>query len=124
MESLADDDPRHPRGIEWTVSDGGARVRVRAGSVGWQPVLGLVLSVIWSAGWGYSLGRVVVSMLERTAVNPGPGVFLRGIATAAGVYCALLCLWAMAGHETLVVSRDSLRVGDHGCSGCASDGST
>ena len=104
------DESKLLRGVEFHAATDGLVVRALAGSLGWQPILGVALSAAWAAAWGAGLARVVTSMEAGTAENPGPTLFLCALATLGGLYCVAFCLWTIFGHETLAIRRGRLSI--------------
>ncbi len=99
-----------PPDVDLVVKDGWARVSARAGSPGWQPILGLAVSFVWAAPWGIGLAGEIGSMLREVEVNQGPTLFIYSLGTLSGIYCAGLCLWTMFGHERLVIGTKRLSI--------------
>jgi len=97
-----------PEGVTWETREHGVTVRVRAGTVSWEPLAGLALSILWGGGWAAGLVRVIVSVRSGDALNPGPALFLCSLGKLTGAYCAALCIWSMVGHESLAIRRGHL----------------
>ena len=99
-----------PRGVSLTVATDRVVVRTRAGSLGWQPIVGIVASAIVFSVCAAVFLRVIALIRSGAAANPGPALFLSILGTLSGFYCVALCLWAMVGHEKLVILRRRLAI--------------
>ena len=101
-------EPPVPREVEFSTAGDCVLVRARAGSFGWQPMLGLVLCASLATGSGIALLRVGIAVRDGIALNPGPAIFLCTLGVLLGTYVAALCLWTMMGHETLLIRNGRL----------------
>jgi hypothetical protein len=102
-----------PPGVEFSVTEQGARVRARAGSVSPLATAVFIISALWTAGWGLALASLIKDLRDGAPHDSTPALFIvYGMTTLAGLYCAGLCLWMMIGHETLLVRNGRLLLGN------------
>jgi len=100
-----------PRGVRWHESPHGVTLSVRAGGVDWRSLAAAAIALIWAGVWTVSLATTIADVRAGTDDgNPGPAIFVQGIAALVGLYCAALCLWTMIGSERLVISGGRLRM--------------
>jgi hypothetical protein len=96
-----------PPGVEFAVTEQGARVRARAGTVSPLATVIFIISALWTAKWALDLAHIIV-MHDFTAAP-----FIIFVVTSlAGLYCAGLCLWTMIGHITLTIRDGNLLLGN------------
>jgi hypothetical protein len=100
-----------PPGVEFAVTEQGARVRARAGSVSPLMTLVFVASAI-AAGTGLYLPGLIADLRAGTRSDAAASIFLCAIVSLAGLYCAGLCLWTMIGHVSLTVRGGKLLLGN------------
>jgi hypothetical protein len=102
-----------PPGVEFAVTEQGARVRARAGSVSPLVTLIFIISALWTAKWGLGLAKLIVALRAGAAHDSTAALFIvYAVTSLAGLYCAGLCLWTMIGHETLTVRNGKLLLGN------------
>ena len=102
-----------PPGVEFAVTEQGARVRARAGSVSPLATIIFIISALWTAKWGLDFAKLIVALRAGTAHDSTAALFIvYAVTSLAGVYCAGLCLWTMIGHETLMVRNGKLLLGN------------
>ena len=102
-----------PPGVEFAVTEQGARIRARAGTVSPPATIVFILSALWTAKWGLDLAKLIVALRAGTPHDSAAALFIvYAVTSLAGLYCAGLCLWTMIGHETLTVRDGKLLLGN------------
>ena len=106
-----------PPGVEFAVTEQGARVRARAGSVSPLATIIFIISALWTAKWGLELAQLILLILTCRLVGEAhdsmPALFIVcSVTTLAGLYCVGLCLWTMIGHVTLTIRDGELLLGN------------
>jgi hypothetical protein len=102
-----------PPGVEFAVTEQGARVRARAGSVSPLATVVFIISVLWTAKWGLDLAKLIVALRTGTPHDSAAALFIIcAVTSLAGLYCAGLCLWTMIGHVTLTIRGGNLLLGN------------
>ncbi len=103
-----------PPGLEFAVTEHGARVRARAGSVSPLATFIFILSGLWTGFWGlYCPEKQIEAVRAGLPHDSIPALFIVFTVTSlAGLYCAGLCLWTMIGHVTLTIRNDKLLLGN------------
>ena len=101
-----------PRGVEFTRTEGGVRVRARAGKVAPLPTVAFIIAAIWAGKWGLDLAVLIVALRAGKAQDSSAALFVCAVASLAGLYCAALCLWTMIGHEVLAIRNGKLYLGN------------
>ena len=100
-----------PAGVRVQVTGAAVVVRVRAGRLEAGAIAAALIAALWGGGWLASLAGALRDLSANKLPNPAPEIAARALFAAVGVYCALLCLWAMLGHQRLVMRRGRLRLG-------------
>lgn len=100
-----------PVGVRVRATAGGLVVRVRAGSLEPRTIAAALIAAIWGLFWLTELARVLHELTANKLVNPVPEIAVHAVFSLVGIYCTALCLWAMLGHERLVICRGRLRLG-------------
>ncbi|GEM_PF-2174439 len=100
-----------PAGVTVRTTAGGLVVRVRAGTLDLRTMAAALIAAIWGLFWLTELARVLQALGAHTLANPIPEIAVHALFSFIGVYCTALCLWAMLGHERLVIRRGTLRLG-------------
>ena len=54
--------PSPPRGVEFTQTERGVRVRARAGKVAPLPTVAFLISAIWTGKWALDVARLIVAL--------------------------------------------------------------
>ena len=103
-----------PPGVEFAVTEQGARVRARAGTVSPLATLGFIIAVLWTGVWAlYFPSKLIEAVRAGTPHDSTPALFIVfTVASLAGLYCAGLCLWTMIGHVTLTIRNGTLLLGN------------
>ena len=102
-----------PPGVEFAVTEQGARVRARAGSVSPLATLIFCLSALCAGGGGLFLANLIKDLVSGQAHGSVAAYFIvYTVIAAAGLYCAGLCLWTMIGHVTLTIRGGKLLLGN------------
>jgi len=102
-----------PPGVEFAVTEQGARVRVRAGSVSPLATVIFFFSALCAGGGGLFLANLIKDLGAGEAHGSVPARFIvYTVLSVAGLYCAGLSLWMMIGHETLLVRGGKLLLGN------------
>lgn len=101
-----------PTGAQKVVRSAAIIVKVRAGRMEARAMAAMIISAIWGAFWLTSLAAALRQSSEHQTANPTAEIAVRAVMAAAGIYCALLCLWAMFGHDRIVMRRGRLLLGN------------
>jgi uncharacterized membrane protein YuzA (DUF378 family) len=102
-----------PPGVEFALTEQGARVRARAGTVSPLATLIFLISALCAGGGGLFLANLVKALLAGQAHGSVAASFaVYTVLSLAGLYCAGLCLWTMIGHATLMIRGGTLLLGN------------
>jgi hypothetical protein len=99
-----------PSGVRVLADGARVAVRVRAGRLEPRAIAAMLIAALWGILWITSLAGALRDLGAGKLPNPAPEIAGRALFAATGVYCVLLCLWAMIGHERLVMRRGRLRL--------------
>ena len=111
MSETAASEAPPPAGVSVRATGGGLVVRVRAGSLEPRTMAAALLAAIWSLFWLSNLARVFHELGAHTLANPVAEIGVHAVFSFVGIYCVALCLWAMLGHERMVIRGGLLRLG-------------
>ena len=102
-----------PPGVEFAVTEQGARVRARAGTVSPLATVIFLVSALWTAFWGlYCPEKQIEAVRAGLPHDSIPALFIVFTVTSlAGLYCAGLTLWTMIGHVSLTIRNGQAAAG-------------
>ena len=102
-----------PPGVEFAVTEQGARIRARAGTVSPLATVTFIIAAVCAGGGGLFLANLIKDLLVGEAHSSVPARFIvYSVMSLAGLYCAGLCLWTMIGHVTLTIRNGKLLLGN------------